>query len=443
MNKDRSGLVKLGGIITTFGVAGATAVALLDSSAAAYTPPPIVPLVVPAVQGPELLRNPGMEGPFTSREFNEITIADKWSAWYCDIPYTAAKCEVPLQDNPYERYMQKPEFTPNNPLQTECLTSSFLNRVHSGCNGQHFFGFSRVIRAGVQQTIVNLTPGNYQLSMWAQIWSNGQQNAQGCVRRNSSNACVEWMSVLYTSDIASLDDVTAMSAILGYDPTCGTNAFASTVIWSRNFGYTEGLYDNYARVFAPVRVTGNCVTVFLGGFSRFANYHNDFYFDDASLRLAASGQPIPTNTASPAPTRTPTAVPGATATRTPTPIASCPTPVACQPPVEVTRIVEVTRVVVATQGAGPTPTQLPPGTQPPANATPLGGDPITYRVIAGGGLNMRNGPFSTATILVTLPYGSVVEYEDEKLYGWIRVRYGGLVGWMYGLYLQEVIVPKP
>lgn len=434
---DRAGLKTIAAVLLSVMMGATTTVAVLGTG-------PAQPYVLQPVTGEELLLNPSFEGRYYSRGgINEVTIAEAWSEWYCDVPYTPAKCPVPLIFNPYERFMQRPEYTPSNPFQLDCFFSSFLNRVHSGCNSQHFFGFSKVIRAGVKAKITGLIPGTYQLSAWFQIWSNGETNAKGCVRRDSANNCVEWMADTYTSSIASQHDRDAMKTLIGYDPTCGNDAFASTVIWSAyEYGYAEGLYDNWRQVGMPVEVTGTCVTVFLGGYSRYANYHNDFYVDDASFRLLASdASPVPTLPPNVTPTRTPTAQATATPTRTPTPAASCPTPVVCQPPVEVTRIVEVTRVVVATQGAGPTPTRIPTGTQPPAEATPLGGDPIMYRVIVSG-LHLRAGPFTTATSYIILPFDTIVEYEGEKQFGWIRVRYGGLVGWMYGLYLEEVIVPK-
>jgi hypothetical protein len=250
--------------------------------------PTVTPKAVtatPTVQavGPNLLSNPGFEGRVRTVVFPEITVFEGWDPYYCDQPYTAQKCPVPPEWNPYRGLpMKRPEFKPGNPEMQNC-SSSYMNRVHSGCNSQQAFSYSGVSNEGVQYTVRNIASGRYVLTAWAQLWVS--DSGRACLRRDANNHCIAFGGN-FESDIATKDDRTAMFARLGYDPTCGTNAFAPSVVWSQDYGYAQGFYDKYQQMSLPIQVTGDCVTVFIGGYNRFAKSANNLYIDDASLRRA-------------------------------------------------------------------------------------------------------------------------------------------------------------
>lgn len=310
--------------------------------------------------GSNLLRNPGFEGQTRTVIFPEVTVFEWWDPYYCDRPYTDQKCPVPLEWNPYERNMGRPEYTTANRAPQNCTSSPYLNRVHSGCNGQQWFGAFRVTNGGVQQTVSGLTPGTYELSAWAAMWIS--DGGAACLARSpATNQCLA-RGALYKSDVATADDRSAAHVRLGYDPTCSADAFASSVIWSPDYGYAEGFYDEFQQMTMTIQVDMNCVSVFIGGTNRYAVGNNNFYIDDASLRRMDHAG---TATAEPTRTPQPTATPGE-------PI--CPTAPACAP-----------TIITATPGASPTasrtpsaqatpaaltPTQLPPGTPIPGTNIP-------------------------------------------------------------------------
>jgi hypothetical protein len=187
--------------------------------------------------------------------------------------------------------MKRPEYTPGNRATyiEPCSESPYANRVHGGCNSQQWFAFSAVARAGVFQVADGLQPGTtYELSAYVQLWSMEGSDPSNptlpCVRRDSENACIDWGNDPFTSDVATEDDLTSIFAILGVDPTCGTNAFDEDVEWSRAFGHADGLYDRFGRIAMTFVAERDCATVYLGGYNRFAKTHNNWYLDDAALR---------------------------------------------------------------------------------------------------------------------------------------------------------------
>lgn len=79
-------------------------------------------------------------------------------------------------------------------------------------------------------------------------------------------------------------------------------------------------------------------------------------------------------------------------------------------------------------------TTTPPATDPPPTTTPPA--PTTFTTTAN--LNLREGPSTNDTIILTMPNGSTVEAIDETPTGnWYHVKYQGTEGWASGSYLQE------
>lgn len=243
------------------------------------------------------------DDPTTSRVFPEINVDRDIDPFYCDEVYTPAKCPIPAEWNPWQQFMGRPEFKP----------SDVPNRVVSVKSGQ-FFGFYRVIHGGFQKQVATTPGARYRLSFDGQIW-NAENAEGGCTERNADNYCIKRLkNQPFTSDIASEGDRTAAYVYAAYDPTCGANAFASTVQRGPNAGYSyqdrlagdndrgSGVYDQFERVWIEFTATGSCTTVFAGGWNKFAKTHNDFYIDNMVLEIVTP----PTATAFPSATSQPT-----------------------------------------------------------------------------------------------------------------------------------------
>jgi len=101
-------------------------------------------------------------------------------------------------------------------------------------------------------------------------------------------------------------NATAMHLKVGIDPTGGTDAFSSNVIWSG-----EGdSFDLWTQFSVEVAAMGDAVTVFTHSrpeWTDFARVNNDVYVDDASLIVVGAPQP-PTPTPGSAPTPAPVKV---------------------------------------------------------------------------------------------------------------------------------------
>lgn len=82
-------------------------------------------------------------------------------------------------------------------------------------------------------------------------------------------------------------------------------------------------------------------------------------------------------------------------------------------------------------------TTTPPATDPPPTTTPPAVVHTTFTTTAN--LNLREGPSTNDTIILTMPNGSTVEAIDEEPTGnWYHVTFNGTEGWASGSYLQEI-----
>lgn len=247
--------------------------------------PPTVTVTVPqpVLQNPSFETKPPFGAVKPQYGLPEINLVPGWTAYFCGIPYTSQNCAVPLAWNPYQPYMRRSEYKPANPDQ-DCLNANqYANRVKKGCNAQQWFSYSGVSNGGVYQSVNTLVVGvRYELSAYMQLWS-AENAAGGCVARDTQNKCTDRNADPYTSDLATLDDRTSIFARIGVDTSCGTNAYAQSVIWSRDFGYDDGLYDKYGQIKIAFVAQSTCATLFIGGYNRFSKTHSDFFVDDAKL----------------------------------------------------------------------------------------------------------------------------------------------------------------
>jgi LysM repeat protein len=182
----------------------------------------------------------------------------------------------------------------DQPEVTDAWVTIDARRVHSGQKGIRLFTFWRDHDGGFYQVVRGLEPGaTVQFSAYGEGWS--------CDKENST----------YTS---CGDDPWRMTFQVGIEPDGNINPYAPSTVWSA----PKTSYDSYSLigpVTAQVGAEGK-VVVFLRSTSKWKLKHQDAYWDDASLIVAAPGVP-PTNTPPPPPVVT--AGPPPTPLPTPTP----------------------------------------------------------------------------------------------------------------------------
>ncbi len=192
----------------------------------------------------------------------------------------------------------------DQPEVTDAWSHHDARRVRSGEKAIRLFTFYRRHDAGFYQVVDGLQPGaSVQFSAHAQAWSCGET----------------------TEDATSCGDPWSIVFRVGIDPQGGQNPFAPSVVWSGDHKSPD-TYSLIGPVTARVGAQGS-VTVFLRSTTRWANKHNDAYWDDARLVTTAPGDPAtpppppdepepteppeeqPTETPGPSPTPLPTATP--------------------------------------------------------------------------------------------------------------------------------------
>jgi len=233
-----------------------------------------------AADGPNLLVNPGFEAPYakqcchTSTAFppntpiDEVQVAFGWRGWWLeprfpDFPPTCDGCMS----------WHRPEWREAAP---------FANRIHSGGNAQKYFTFFSTHKAGMYQQVSGVQPGQrLRFSVYIQAWSANGSSLSSTIPDND------------------------LAMKVGIDPTGGTDAFSSRVVWSNPFNSFDvwGLYT------VEAVAQSSAVTVFTHTQPRWGMEHNDFYVDDASLVVVGgSSAPAPTTAPTVAPTTAPAVV---------------------------------------------------------------------------------------------------------------------------------------
>jgi hypothetical protein len=187
-------------------------------------------------------------------------------------------------------------------------------RIHSGGNAQQLFTFHGTHEAGIYQKVNNVPAGSrVRFTIHGHAWAGDGDDPD-----KSKGGGPMRMKV-------------------GIDPTGGTNAWSSSIVWSGE----QNPLDTWALFAIEAVAQGSSVTVFTFSAPPWPTKHNDVYWDDAALtvvsqprpptntprptRPRATATPVPptatptnTPTITPTPTNTPTATPVHTATATPT-----------------------------------------------------------------------------------------------------------------------------
>lgn len=186
--------------------------------------------------GQNLLVNPSFEGEFKPfGAFEELNHAPNWFPWWQDGASNL-----------------RPEFKPAD-------ISVAPNRVHGGSTAQQYFKSFGQFKAGLYQSVLNVTPGSrLQFSAHGQAWSCEEFNM--CPGGTSVNPANMLMRV-------------------GIDPTGDTDWSADTVVWS---GYFNPL-DQWQVACAEAVAERDIVTVFLWASPDGPRQNQDVYWDDATL----------------------------------------------------------------------------------------------------------------------------------------------------------------
>lgn len=186
--------------------------------------------------GPNLLSNPSFEGSYAPfGAFKELNHAPNWFPWWQDGANNL-----------------RPEFKPAE-------ASVAPNRIHSGSTAQQYFKSFGQFKAGLYQSVLNVTPGSrLQFSAYGQAWSCEEFDL--CPDGNSVNPANMLMRV-------------------GIDPTGDNNWAADTVVWSAYFNPL----DQWQVACVEAVAERDVVTVFLWASPDGPRQNQDIYWDDASL----------------------------------------------------------------------------------------------------------------------------------------------------------------
>ena len=237
---------------------------------------PALALALPGAQAGcagNVLLNPSFEEGFSARGSGEVTVANGWHPWYQD---------GPGQEDGYNR---RPEYQP------EDASRHTMRRIHSGNYAQKYFNSFATHNAGIFQQVQVAVGSKLTFSIWVQAWSSEDPNPDAV--KNPGNYRVS----------------------IGIDPTGGTNALSSSVVWTE----PRMEYNTWMHLEVQSVAQAGTVTVFTRGNPEFRNRFNDSYWDDACMTVVAAtpkATAVPKKTATP--TLSPAPEPSPTSTSTPT-----------------------------------------------------------------------------------------------------------------------------
>ncbi len=269
----------------------ATILALVALIAACFAPLGLVNARSIQPQSGELLVNPGFEDPFVEQGSADRSVANGWQAWYVtpdDVNYPLSCSGSDPNCKPY----RVPVYHASQPQNPQVPP-----RAISG-NSQQWGATYAVFIAGVYQAVGNLTPGT-QLRFSAYTQGFNCDNDRGCFGPAGRYG--------YSYEPGD------MQTRVGIDPTGGTNAFASTVVWS---SFANPL-DAFVQQSVEAVAQSDKATVFIWSSPTYPEKHTDIYVDNASLVAVGQGAVPATTPTQPAGTPGPTlTIPPGTTTYT-------------------------------------------------------------------------------------------------------------------------------
>jgi LysM repeat protein len=229
-------------------------------------------------QSGELLANPDFEDPFVQEGLADLFVANSWLPWYVvpdGVTYPTKCAGSDANCKPYA----VPVYHPSQPQNAKVPP-----RAISG-NSQQWGTAYAVYIAGVYQQVGNITPGT-QLRFSAYTQGFNCDDDRGCFGPSGRYG--------YSYEPGN------MQMRVGIDPTGGTNAFASTVVWS---SFVNPL-DAFVQQQVDAVAQSDKVTVFVWSSPTYPEKHTEVYVDSASLVALGQGAVptgVPTQTAQPTP----------------------------------------------------------------------------------------------------------------------------------------------
>jgi len=249
------------------------------------TPITTTPTAIPVIEIIELsFVNPGFEGLYHNRiigeqSYNTMQMADGWEPIACDEPFVVGGCPAPMpcpagqttSCNPAGARMGLPEWKP-------AIGQYYPTRVYAGERAQQWFCYSRTCLAGIYQTVI-VPPGYDHCTVGARVQSWSQNAA-----------------TVYTSQLATADDRQNSSWRILVDYSGGANPFAPGTLASREFGYSDWIYDQWASIEFSFDVgrAGGPHTIFFMDRRLWPLTHNDSYIDNVWGLCERSVGPTPT-----------------------------------------------------------------------------------------------------------------------------------------------------
>lgn len=150
-------------------------------------------------------------------------------------------------------------------------TSGFPERIHEGNTAYMFFGFYKIVDAGLYRQFSD--HGLCTASIFAHAWSSTEDNPScstgvGCEGFSMPEGSVE-------------DDAARnFTFYIGIDPTGGEDPYSENVVWSEG----RHIYNVYDRISVTAEVSGT-YTVFIRALSLWPFKHNDAYFDSLDVQV--------------------------------------------------------------------------------------------------------------------------------------------------------------
>jgi len=196
----------------------------------------------------------------------EIGVPQGWQAWwrrgqldctlYQQLP-TDGQC--PLLDDPSAVYY-RPEFQVLNG--DEMILGE---RVQNGSQAVRFFCTYGVCTAGLYRRVEAVIGQAYVFGGMAFTWCD-------------NTPAVHEDPLI--SQLVTRDDQLNCEVALGIDPAGGIDPFSGNIVW-----ITRNYYDTYQYLETPaITAQSDVITLFIRGRSLWGMHHNDFHFDNLSVR---------------------------------------------------------------------------------------------------------------------------------------------------------------
>lgn len=218
-------------------------------------------------QNPNLLRNPGFEGTYSAwlPQFTTAQVAPEWTPWW----------KNDLNANPQ---IAMPEWKPAH-------KRDFAYRVFEGDTAQAWFTFHRSHYGGMYQQVSGLEVGaTYRFQVHVQAWNSA---SSGNPRQSDRPGDPRFR-------VGIQPNGEAIPGLVASEP--------AGIIWS-GLAPIDQILDKYMLMSVEAVALRDTITVYMNSNPQYANKHNDYYIDAASLVKVADAP----NTPPPAPTTPPPA----------------------------------------------------------------------------------------------------------------------------------------